>query len=207
MKTMSKKIATAAGVAMFATLLIPTASAGCGDPSTFLGPYEFQQPQFQAQYTPQAALSRTESARSSTGSASIVGMWNVQFVSKGNSTHNPPIPDGAIVDSGYSQWHSDGTEIMNSAGHAPATQNFCLGVWQKTGYSSYQLSHFALSYDATTGVLNGKVNIQETVVLSAGGTKYNGTFTIDVYDPTGKHVDHVAGDVGADRITVDTTTP
>jgi hypothetical protein len=64
--------------------------------------------------------------------ATIVGMWNIQFVSQGNTAHNPPIPDGAQIDFGYSQWHSDGTEFMNSGGHAPATQNFCLGVWVRT---------------------------------------------------------------------------
>jgi hypothetical protein len=30
-----------------------------------------------------------------------------------------------VIDAGFAQWHSDGTEIMNS--HAPATSNFCLG--------------------------------------------------------------------------------
>ena len=60
--------------------------------------------------------------------ASIVGMWNFQFVSKGNTAHNPSIPDGALLDFGYHQVHSDGTEIINSSGHAPATENFCLGV-------------------------------------------------------------------------------
>ena len=52
---------------------------------------------------------------------------------------------------------------MNSGGRSPATQNFCLGVWARTGFASYQLNHFALSYDLTTGVLNGKVQIQETI--------------------------------------------
>jgi hypothetical protein len=56
--------------------------------------------------------------------------------------------------------------------------------------------------------LNGKVIIQQQVALSAGGTKYSGTFTIDVYDPkTGTKVDHVAGDIAATRLTVDSTIP
>jgi hypothetical protein len=60
-------------------------------------------------------------------------MWNFQFVSEGNTGHNPSIPDGAIMDFGYNQIHSDGTEIIHSGGHARATGNFCLGVW---GYDS-----------------------------------------------------------------------
>jgi hypothetical protein len=135
-------------------------------------------------------------------------MWSFQFVSKGNTTHNPTIPDGAVLDFGYVQWHIDGTEIMNSGGRPPATENFCLGTWQKTGQNTYQLTHFALSYDAASGNLNGKVVIQEQVTVSPGGTKYTGTFTIDVYDPkTGAPVDHVAGTVAATRLTVDSTTP
>ena len=82
-----------------------------------------------------------------------------------------------------------------------------MGVWQQTGRSTYVLSHFALSYDATTGLLNGKVNIAETVTLSPGGTKYSGTLTITAFDTEGNQVDRVTGQVTANRITVDTTTP
>jgi hypothetical protein len=83
-----------------------------------------------------------------------------------------------------------------------------MGVWQKTGYSTYQLNHFALSYDALSGTLNGKAHIQETVTLSAGGTEFSGTFTIDNYNASGTTiVAHLAGTVSAVRITVDTPTP
>ncbi len=36
--------------------------------------------------------------------ASIVGMWKGQFISQGNTTHNPPVPDGVQLDFGYTQW-------------------------------------------------------------------------------------------------------
>jgi hypothetical protein len=52
-------------------------------------------------------------------------------------------PDDTPIDSGYVQWHSDGTEIMNS-GRPPQNGDFCLGVWEKTGRSRYKLNHFAL---------------------------------------------------------------
>jgi hypothetical protein len=132
-------------------------------------------------------------------------MWSFQFLSKGNLTSG--IPDGAILDFGYTQWHSDGTELLNSGGHAPATENFCMGVWVQTGRYTHQLSHFALSYDPTTGLLNGKANIAETVTLSPGGTLYSGTFAITSFDTNGKQVGPIlTGQITADRITVDTTT-
>ena len=60
--------------------------------------------------------------------ASIVGLWQVTFTSKGTSG----IPDGTVVDAGYATWHSDGTEIMNS-GRPPITGSFCMGVWKQVG--------------------------------------------------------------------------
>jgi hypothetical protein len=126
-------------------------------------------------------------------------MWKVSFTATDGS---------GFADFGYSQWHSDGTEFLNSGSRAPATQNYCLGVWQKTGDRTYKLNHFALSYDFTTGMLNGKVNIRETVTLDPGGNKYSGTFVITVYDPTGATVvAHFEGNIAATRITVDTVTP
>jgi hypothetical protein len=139
--------------------------------------------------------------------ATIVGLWKVQLLSKGNGAHNPSIPDGAIIDFGYSEWHSDGTEILNSGAHAPATENFCMGVWGKTGYLAYELNHFALSYDAPSASLAAYVNIREQVTLSPSGNSFSGTFTIDAYAPNGNHVDHVAGTVTGTRLTVDSTLP
>lgn len=40
-----------------------------------------------------------------------------------------------MLDNGFVQW------IMNSS-KPPVTGDFCLGVWQKNGPSSYQLNHF-----------------------------------------------------------------
>jgi len=51
---------------------------------------------------------------------------------KGNTVHNPSIPDGAQLDFGYTQWHSDGTELMNSGGHAANTGNFCVSATRVT---------------------------------------------------------------------------
>ncbi len=122
-------------------------------------------------------------------SSTIVGLWSVQFFAGGN-----------MIDFGYAQWHSDGTEIMNSGGRAPSTENFCLGVWAQVGPSRYKLNHWALSYDPS-GTLNGLVNIREDVVVAGDG--YSGPFTIDIFDPhTKAALQHVAGRVVGKRITV-----
>jgi hypothetical protein len=202
-----RRVTTVSAYAALAILICSKASAGCGDVSNLQGPFVFPQ----VRLALPASASAEEAARAAAGasaSPSIVGMWSIQFISKGNATGTPSVPDGAQIDFGYSQWHSDGTEMMNSGDHAPATQNFCMGVWQKTGYSSYQLNHFALSYDALTGTLNGKVRIQETVTLSPGGTEFSGTFTIDMFNPAGTTiVGHLGGTVSAVKMNVDTATP
>jgi hypothetical protein len=98
--------------------------------------------------------------------------------------------------------HSDGTENLNSS-RPPATSNFCLGVWEKTGASTYKLNHFALSSDLS-GNMIGPANIREDVTLDAHGTGYTGIFSIDQYDTSGNLLVHIVGEVKATRITVDT---
>lgn len=151
----------------------------------------------QAAFTPSSANGDAPASvePANFSSHSIVGMWSFKFVSH-----------GSLVDFGYVQWHSDGTEIMNSGGRAPATENFCLGVWERTSPFTYKLNHIALSYDQSSGKLNGKVRIQEDVVLDPRGENYSGPFTLDVYDPnTGAALQHVSGRVIAKRVTVNST--
>jgi hypothetical protein len=202
MKTMSRFTTLAAiGVAAWLT---PTASAGCGDTSQLKAPFQMVSTALESSLATKLAAEASKSG----GTASNVGMWNFQFISKGNTTHNPPIPDGAILDFGYFQLHSDGTEILNSGGRAPATENFCMGVWAQTGTNTYQVNHFALGYDALTGALNSKSNIIESLTVSPGGTLLSGTLTINVYDAKGVTlVDHLVGTITATRITLDTPLP
>ena len=209
-----KKIMTILGIAVWGACLAPVASAGCGDTSQLQSPFVFAQTTVDAQTLLQRAeyanraVAGAASGGASINTASIVGMWSIQFISQGNTAHNPSIPDGAVIDFGYTQWHSDGTELMNSGGHAPGTQNFCMGTWVRSGYFTYTLNHFALSYDATSGNLTAKVDIREQATLDPSGNQFTGTFTIDAYDPkSGAKLDHVAGTISATRITVDQTTP
>ena len=123
----------------------------------------------------------------------IVGMWRVQLV----------VGD-QVIDQAISQWHADGTEIMNSSRN-PETQSFCLGVWKKVG-STYKLNHYAMSWDqafSTTQPL-GLANIRETVQLADDGNSFTGSFTINQYDPSGNTLATISGSVVAYRINVRT---
>ena len=176
-----KSVMTTLGGLAMVTALSGRANAGCGfEP-------EHQGVEQKAKFIP-AAFRLVDNDQDK-----IVGMWKVQFLVGTN-----------VFDFGYSQWHGDGTEILNSGSRAPATENFCLGVWTKTGHNAYKLNHFALSYDAKTGLMNAMVNIREYVTLDRDGDSYVGTFTVDVYPPGGSvPVDHVAGTITGTRITAD----
>ncbi|HXS94067.1 MAG TPA: hypothetical protein VN736_05635 [Candidatus Limnocylindrales bacterium] len=203
MKTIARWITVnlAAGIAL--AVFSPTA-IGCGNPANLQAPFQFAVAGGNLPLIrPFTAMTRGSGGGPAT--PSIVGMWSVQYVAQGNSSRTPSIPDGAVVDFGYNQWHSDGTEILNSAGHAPASENFCLGVWGQTGYLTYELNHFALSYTPSTGTLANYVNIREQITLSPSGDKYSGPFTIDIYDLKGNRVDHIAGNITAQRVTVDSS--
>ena len=208
MKTIFRAIALTLSTGVWSALLVSNAFAGCGDLSILQRPFQFAEAG--ALLHPGASLveGATPLARATQGpDPSIVGLWKTQLISKGNTGHNPSIPDGALIDFGYSQWHSDGTEILNSGGHSAATGNFCLGVWGQTGYQTFELNHFPISYDATTGQITNYINLREQDTLSPSGDSYTGTFTLDIYDPKGNPVDHLAGVVSAARLTVDSTLP
>lgn len=139
----------------------------------------------------------------------IVGMWHVTFTAQGNEA-GPP--DGTPIDNSLVTWHSDGTELMNSA-RPPQDGDFCMGVWKKVGKSTYKLNHFAwLANDtanAPSGIGNptGPTRIFEEVTLSPDKKHYTGTFTLDAYDTGGTQVAHIVGVIAATRITLDTTVP
>ena len=86
-----------------------------------------------------------------------------------------------------------------------------MGVWKKTGKSTYKLNHLAwLANDtanAPSGIGNpsGPTRFLEEVTLSPDGNHYTGTFTLDAYDTSGNLVAHIVGVIAATRITTDTT--
>jgi hypothetical protein len=138
--------------------------------------------------------------------AGIVGFWHVKFLAQATNPPSGILPTLPFaVDAGYSQWHSDGTEINNSAGRAPSTGNFCLGVWKQTGPRTYVLNHFGAAFDASTpATLIGPANIREAVTLSADGDSFIGTFSIDQYNESGADLAQILGTISATRITVTT---
>jgi hypothetical protein len=184
-----------------ACLLTATASAACGDAKQFGGNLRRQAWQGSDPLQSGSLLTIAED------SDPIVGMWHVTFSAQGNV--NGP-PDGTPIDNALAAWHSDGTELMNSA--RPAQDgDFCMGVWKKTGNNTYKLNHIAWfandTANAPGGIGNpaGPTRIFQRVTLSPDGTHYSGTFTLDAYDPSGKRVAHIVGVIAATRITTNTT--
>jgi hypothetical protein len=207
MKTNLRKFAPGFGMLVVALLLTPVSRAACGSVDLTRVLHMPVHPQA---IGPASQLARfgiaDEGGRGNYSDPAIVGFWHVKFVSEGSTG----IPDNTEIDAGYSQWHSDGTEIMNSGGRAPVTSSFCLGVWKSTGYHSYKLNHFAASWDPTptatapNGTLVGPAQIQEEITLSQGDDKFTGTFTIDQYDENNNLLAHVVGTIAGTRITADT---
>jgi len=209
----SVKLTVVAG--LFALAIAGQASAGCGDaPATNTKlPTELRSPSvassshfLSAVYRPGAEgrFLLTGDDGGWSGEAGIVGMWRFQLVA----------PNGAVVDDGYAQWHSDGTEIQNSGLHAPIGGNFCLGVWQQVGPNSYKLNHFPLAWDPTGQSPANAIRLTETVKLT-DEDHMTGTFTLRVYPWTtpdslnvaGPAVATVTGTLTATRVTIDSVVP
>jgi hypothetical protein len=193
------------GVAVLATLFAQLAGAQCVSAGAFKRNASLlRQPFLTNPFTPaafsQVAYGGVEDSPDP-GRDPIVGFWRVNLISEGNESLG--ITDGTVLDAGFSQWHSDGTEILNSS-RQPATQSFCLGVWENVGSSKYELNHFPLSWNPD-GTLLGPANLRENVTLSPDHNSLTGTFTLDQYNTGGILQVHLTGNVQAKRITVKTT--
>jgi hypothetical protein len=133
----------------------------------------------------------------------ITGLWYFQYLSKGNKALG--IPDGAILDQGNTIWFADGNEMTSSAMRAPDTGSICLGIWERTGESTYELNHIGNSWDPVHNVSAGPAFIKQYVTLEKGGDKYTGVVTIIQYKAGGKSVDvELKGIITATRQTVNT---
>jgi len=135
----------------------------------------------------QAAASQNSQSKSS---GSIVGLWNVNFLS-----------GGQVVDVAFDAWHSDGTEILNDYTD-PTEGNVCLGVWRQLNSNTYKLKHPSWYFD-NNGNLLGTVVISETVCLSRDGNSYAGTYAYDIYDVSGTFQGELTGQIQATRIKPD----
>jgi hypothetical protein len=148
--------------ALGAVAFAPAAFAGCGEP-----------PLHPASYV--AGSDDAHLILANLGVTGIVGLWSFTI-------------NGSAADWGYQEWHSDGTEIINSGGHPPAGGNFCLGTWRQTGPNTYHLKHFPLAYNPATQALMFRIVVTEDVTIDATGNAFSGPVTEQVYDPTGVHL-------------------
>jgi hypothetical protein len=201
MRRMLRVVVTAVvGAAALGVMWTPTAAAGCAfpDPTGASVTHSSRSQIGTGEYHPAAFMLTSDHDRRDDDSDGIVGLWHVTFVSRGSQY----IPDGTQVDSAYVQWHSDGTEIMNSS-RPPSTGSFCMGVWEKTGRNTYRLNHVAISWNPD-GTPEGPASIREEVTLDHSGNTYKGTFTIIQYDLSGINVvipTPIVGELTAERIT------
>ena len=204
MRTRNCKLLTVPGALALAMVIVPSALAQCGLSTKLVKPANWN-PQLRVAHVMRAALGGLDD---NDDSPSIVGMWHVIFTAK--TSNGTAIPN-TMIDNSLVQWHSDKTEIMNSA--RPAQDgDFCMGVWAKTGRFTYDLNHFAWlggsdTTNAPSGIGNpsGPTRLVESVKLSEDGNHYSGTFKLDAYDTSNNLTVSFTGVLTATRITTNTT--
>ena len=193
MRSLCSTVAVSLGVGVLGAIFAAEANAGCADFQPSKKAVSWQTP---ASFFGGLSFVRASDDGGWWQRDDIVGMWRF--------TMTIPGPNGPVViDDGYSQWHEDGTEIMNSGAHAPNTSNFCLGVWKKIN-NHYKLNHAAISWDSTGTVQVGAANIVENVELGPKGNAFSGTFTITQYDMNGNVLEAVSGNITGQRVDVNT---
>ncbi len=148
-------------------------------------------------------VGNTHAAADPPGQEPIVGFWKTTFTAEGNGSQGPP--DGTVIDWGFQQWHSDGTEIHNTAVRPPASGDFCLGTWEIAGPLQYKLNHFSTAWTPDGSAFLGVANIHESITVSHDHNSFTGTFTIDQYNTGGNLLAHITGNVQGTRITGITT--
>ena len=203
MRTRNCKLSTVAGGLVLAIMIVPSALAQCGLSTKLVKPASWN-PQLRGAHVMRAALGRFDD---DDDSPSIVGMWHVIFTAK---TFNGSAIPNTMIDNALVQWHSDKTEIMNSA--RPAQDgDFCLGVWSRTGRFTYYLNHFPWlggsdTTNAPSGIGNptGPTHLVESVTLSEDGNHYSGTFKLDAYDTSNNLTVSFTGVLSATRVTTST---
>jgi hypothetical protein len=207
MKTMFGMLKVTLGVAVLATLFAQLAGAQCASVGAFKHTSLLRQPFLTNPFTPvafsQDAHGGAEDMPNLNGDP-IVGFWRINLISEGNS-ESAGIPDGTVLDAGLSQFHSDGTEILNSS-RPPDIGSFCMGVWANVGPSKYKLNHFPLEWNADQ-TFQGPAHLREDVTVSRDHNSFTGTFTLGSYDPQGNLLPPglLYGKVQAKRITVQST--
>ncbi len=205
MRSRNCSLMSAMGSLLLAVVLVPSAIAQCGVSSKLIKPSSFHQ-QLGNAHLLRTALGTTAD---DDDDAALVGMWHVVFTA--HTMNGSAIPSNAypVIDNAMVVFHSDKTEIMESA-RPPQDGNFCLGVWEKTGARSYYVNHLPWlgndTANAPSGIGNptGGAQITERVNLSEDGNHYSGTFTLTAFSPTGGVEVKFTGVLSGTRVTVDT---
>ena len=169
MKIRYGKLAATFGALLLALVCVPNSWAGCA-PSLAGPTHSSWIVQPGRAMLLQAALMVMTSYRE----PSIVGFWHFKFFIGANE-----------IDAGNQQWHSDGTEILNSGVRPPIIGDFCLGVWEQVGPRHYRLNHRGLGWNDTGTAFQETDVFLFDVYLSPDGNSYTGTFTLNVYDEKG----------------------
>jgi len=164
------------------------ASASCGDTLVAMAATAASVHTQSRPSSPQLTSAAPTSA--SPTNSSIVGLWQIQF-----------LVGGQTIQEAYQAWNVGGTEIHNP-NVDPRTGNVGLGVWKKVAPRGYKLSHNVYSYD-TNGNFQGQIHLSETLTLGDDGNTHSGSFVLDFYDPNGNFESEVAGDVAAQRVSVE----
>jgi len=132
----------------------------------------------------------SESSKDNNEHPSIIGLWYVRF-NLGDQT----------IQEAYQIWNAGGTEVHNP-NVDPRSGTVCLGAWKHTGRRTYKLAHRVWSYDIN-GNFMGTIHLSETLTLGKHGNTHRGSFTLDIYDPSGVFQTEVAGSVTGERISVE----
>jgi hypothetical protein len=201
MKSMMRTLKWAAGVALFVAFSPTLSNAQCmkfnvsKQGASLLKPQALSHMASAAAFAPVAYGSDQE--RPDTDHDPMLGFWYVKF------TSDTP---GVFFDWAYNQFHSDGTEMMNSG--SLGSSAFCMGVWKRTAHLQYEVTHFPIPYDTTEAppVLVGIVDLCEKITLSRDHNSFTGTFTQSTYDKVGNLLGGliITGKLEGRRITVDT---
>ncbi len=162
------------------------ASASCGDSlAAMAAAASVHQPN-----SPSSPMQAgTASSSDSPVNLSIVGLWHTTFT-----------VGGQTIQEAFQAWNVGGTEIHNP-NVDPRTGNVCLGTWKKVAPLTYKLAHRVWMYDSNGG-FQGTIHLSEVLSLGDNGNTHSGSFTLDFYDPNGNFLFEVAGDVAAERISV-----
>jgi hypothetical protein len=207
MKTRNCSFMSAMGALVLAIAMVPSAMAQCGLNKNYVKPASWHPQPGSARFM-RAALFNDDDR----DGPSVVGMWHVIFTA--HTMNGNPIPSNAypMIDNAFVVFHSDKTEIMESA-RPPQDGNFCLGVWERTGDRSYYVNHLPWLGNDTANAPSGIGNptagaqITERVTLSEDGNKYSGSFTLVAYNLDGTKAVTFTGVLAATRITTSTSLP